>query len=265
MGEEKGDTQVNHASWGEPERPLVVLLHALGCHRGWWEWTAPLLAERCHVVAPDFRGHGTMPPADDYSFQAYAKDIERLIGGLGGGPCALVGHSMGGYVALTVAARGVIRPAAVVVADMKTSSPQQDLADLKAASQKPARTYTTLAEAVARYRLAPPDHCVPPDRLASVAEQSYRQQADGTWIEKFDRRALAIEPLAALDLASRLTAPALFIRGEHSPVMRAEPAAELAAVARAPLATMPGLFHHLPLENPEGFAAQVGAFLAQHI
>jgi len=240
---------------------FVVLLHALGCHRGWWDWLTPVLGEQYEIVAPDFRGHGEGARSDDYRFQAYAKDIENLVAGLGGEPFALVGHSMGGYVALTVAARGIVRPSAVVVADMKTSAPEHELAELKAAALKPSRTYPTLEAAVARYRLSPPDHCVPADRLAAVARQSYRQMPDGTWAEKFDRRALAIDPLAPLDLAARLTCPALFMRGEHSPVMPAEPAAELAAAARAQLVTMPGLYHHLPLENPEGFTAEVAAFL----
>jgi len=247
--------------WGAPGRPLVVLLHALGCHRGWWEWAAPLLAERYLVVAPVFRGHGDSPGADDYGSKAYAEDVERPRQRLGAGPCALVGHSMGGYVALTVAARNIIRLKAAVVADMKTDAPQQELADLRAASLKPSRTYPTLEDAMARYRLAPSDHVVPPERLAAAARQSYRQLPDGTWTEKFDRRALAIDPLAPGDLAARLTCPALFVRGEHSQVMPAEPAAELAAAAKAQLITMPGLHHHLPLENPEGIAAEVTAFL----
>lgn len=252
---------MEHRVWGAPGRPLVVLLHALGCHSGWWEWVAPHLAERYLVVAPDFRGHGDCLRADDYSFKAYAEDVEKLVQSLGAGPCALVGHSMGGYVALTIAARKMIHPTAVIVADMKTSAPEQELADLRAASQKPGRTYTTLDEAVARYRLAPADHVVPVERLAAVARDSYRQLPDGMWTEKFDRRALAIDPLAPGDLSARLTCPALFVRGEHSQVMPAEPAAQLAAVAKAPLVTMPKLHHHLPLEDPEGFAAEVAAFL----
>lgn len=248
--------------WGANAGPTVLLLHALGCHSGWWEWTAPLLAASGYrVIAPDFRGHGDSPRADQYRFQDYAADLEHLLRQLKTDRCALVGHSMGGYVALSVAARGIVQPTAVVVADMKTSAPEQELADLKAAAQKPGRTYATLDEAAARFRLSPPDHCVPPDRLATVARQSYRQLPDGAWTEKFDRRALAIEPLAPRDLVSRLKCPALFLRGEHSVVMSAEPAAELAAAAGAPLIAMPGLYHHLPLENPEAFAAQIGDFL----
>jgi pimeloyl-ACP methyl ester carboxylesterase len=160
-----------------------------------------------------------------------------------------------------VAARHIIHPTAVSVADMKTSAPEHELLDLKAASQRPSRTFASLDDAAARYRLAPPDHAVPVERLATVAKESYRQLPDGTWTEKFDRRALAIDPLAPKDLAVHLTCPALFLRGEHSQLMLAEPAAELAATAKAPLITLPGLHHHLPLENPAVFAAEVMTFL----
>lgn len=254
---------MEYRAWGTTGRPLVILLHALGCHSGWWSWVAPLLADQYRVIAPDFRGHGDSPRADDYRFTAYAADVEQLVRKLGADSCALVGHSMGGYVALTVAARSVIETAAVVVADMKTDAPDQELAELKAAAQRPSRIYPTLDEAVARYRLAPPDHSVPPERLGAVARECYRQLPDGTWTEKFDRRALAIEALAPLDLATRLSCPSLFLRGEHSVVMPAGPATDLAAAAGAPLITMPGLYHHLPLESPANFAAKITALLAK--
>ena len=120
--------------WGKPGDPTVVLLHALGCHKGWWDWVGPALGSRYHVLAPDFRGHGESPRPGDYRFSSYAEDVERLVGDR---PYFLVGHSMGGYVGLVVASRGVARPAAVVVVDMKTGSTPQELADLQAASERP--------------------------------------------------------------------------------------------------------------------------------
>lgn len=245
--------------WGTPGQPLVVLLHALGCHKGWWDWVGPVLGRRYHVIAPDFRGHGESAWAADYGFSAYAADVDQLVGGR---PYALVGHSMGGYVGLVVASRGVARPEALVVVDMKTGSTPQELSDLQAASQRPARTFGSLAEAVGRYRLAPPEHAVPGDRLGAVAGACYRQQPDGSWVDRFDRRALAIEPVEPMPLVQAAGCPMHFLRGEKSLVMAAEPAAELAAAAGAQVVTMPGLYHHLPLEAPEALAAEIVAFLS---
>ncbi|HEY3363511.1 MAG TPA: alpha/beta hydrolase [Symbiobacteriaceae bacterium] len=248
-------------TWGKSGQPLVVLLHALGCHSGWWDWIGPRLGGEYQVVAPDFRGHGDSERAEEYRFDGYAADVAELVRSLGGGPYGLVGHSMGGYVGLMVAARRVLPPAALMVVDMKLEATAQELAGLQVAATRPSRTYRTLAEAAAGYRLSPSEHKVPPERLAAVAAQSFRPTDDGTWVEKLDRRALAIEPLTPQDLAAQITCPALFVRGEHSPVMPQEPALALARSLGAPLVGMLGLYHHLPLEAPEKLAGMIGRFL----
>ena len=167
---------------------------------------------------------------------------------------------MGAYVILTVAARGIRPPAALLVADMKTGSTPEELAGLKAASEKPGRTYASLEEAVGRYRLSPPEHKVPPERLQAVAAACYRCNG-GTWEEKFDRRALAIEPVTPELLLPMVRCPVLFVRGEHSQVMPEAGARELARARDGALVQLPGLCHHLPLEDPEGFAAVAASLL----
>ncbi len=254
---------MHYRSWGAEGQPVVLLLHALGCHKGWWDWVGPSLGDRHYVVAPDLRGHGESGRAGDYGFTAYAEDVERLVSELGITEYALVGHSMGGYVGLVVASRGVRPPSALLVVDMKTGSTAQELADLQNAAQRPGRTYATQEEAVARYRLSPPEHAVPAERLARVAADSYAPLPDGTWGERFDRRALAIDPVEPLLLVRRIDCPMRFARGERSLIMPAEPAAALAEAAGARLVTMAGLYHHLPLENPEGLAAEIRAFLME--
>jgi pimeloyl-ACP methyl ester carboxylesterase len=247
--------------WGTRGQPRVVLLHALGCHGGWWDWVGSRLAERGYcVTVPDLRGHGDAAWADSYRFADYAADVALLADGA----CGVVGHSMGGYVGLVLAALGAVKPPAkFLVADMKTSAPPDELAALQAAAAKPGRVHATLAEAVARYRLAPPGHRVPVDRLATVAAGCFRQQPDGTWVEKFDRRALAIEPLEPVGLVRQVRCPVRFVRGELSPLMPAAAAEALAREAGAALVTMPGLCHHLPLEDPDGLAAVVAEFLGK--
>ncbi|HLN60327.1 MAG TPA: alpha/beta hydrolase [Symbiobacteriaceae bacterium] len=55
--------------------------------------------------------------------------------------------------------------------------------------------------------------------------------------------------------------PVLFVRGEHSQVMPEEGAGELARARGGALVQLPGLYHHLPLEHPERFAAVAASFL----
>lgn len=254
-------------SYGEWGRPLVVLLHALGCHNGWWREVGPALGERYHVIAPNLRGHGTAGPAESYGWADYASDVEALIAQASVAsegqppPVAIVGHSMGGYVGLSVAARGRVRMGALVILDMKTSASLEELAQMREAAGKPNRPFTSLEDAVARYRLSPAEE-IPAATLAQVAADSYGADHARTWISRFDRRALAIEPLDAPALAQDVSCPSLWVRGEHSQVMDRSDAERLARIAGGALHELPGLHHHLPLAAPATVASLIDRFLS---
>ncbi|WP_164985290.1 alpha/beta fold hydrolase [Ammoniphilus sp. CFH 90114] len=254
--------EMKYQTWGDPKNPPVLLLHALACHSGWWKWVTPYLEKEYYLIAPDFRGHGQSPWADSYRFDDYARDIEELVEKFDG-PYAIVGHSMGAYVGLKVASRGVRPPSALLVADMKMDSPEEELAGLHKAAQKSGRIYDTLQDAVANYRFLPPQHAAPKERVEQVAQDCYHEQEDGRWGERFDRRALAIEKVEAVALAEQVNCPTWFVRAKESQVMPAEGAKELARITGGPLHEMEGVFHHLPLEAPEAFASLIREFMIQ--
>jgi pimeloyl-ACP methyl ester carboxylesterase len=81
--------------------PLVVLLHGIAASSDTWEKVIPRLAGHHTVVAPDLLGHGrSAKPPGDYSLGAYANLVRDLLEALGQGRCTLVGHSLGGGVAM---------------------------------------------------------------------------------------------------------------------------------------------------------------------
>jgi pimeloyl-ACP methyl ester carboxylesterase len=83
--------------------PVVVLHGLFGSGRNWMT-VARHLAGPWRFVTPDLRNHGASPWADTMTYPSMAADVVALIEGAeGGGPCALVGHSMGGKVAMIVA------------------------------------------------------------------------------------------------------------------------------------------------------------------
>jgi len=84
--------------------PLLVLIHGIAGSSATWEEVLPALAEHYTVVAPDLLGHGlSAKPRTDYSLGAYASGIRDLLGVLGYERGTIVGHSLGGGVAMQFA------------------------------------------------------------------------------------------------------------------------------------------------------------------
>jgi pimeloyl-ACP methyl ester carboxylesterase len=81
--------------------PAVLLIHGLGGTRRTWRHLIPGLARTHTVIAPDLPGHGLSdPPAGDYSLGAHACALRDLLLTLGYPRASIVGHSLGGGVAL---------------------------------------------------------------------------------------------------------------------------------------------------------------------
>jgi pimeloyl-ACP methyl ester carboxylesterase len=81
--------------------PPVVLVHGMVNSSRHWEGVAARLADRYTVIAPDLIGHGdSATPRGDYSLGAHAAVIRDLLSALGVGRATIVGHSLGGGVAM---------------------------------------------------------------------------------------------------------------------------------------------------------------------
>jgi pimeloyl-ACP methyl ester carboxylesterase len=93
---------------GSPEAPALVLVHGLfTSHRSFEDVIEPLSA-RFHVIAPDLPGFGESekpsPARYAYGVEAHAEAVADLIAAFGVGRASVLGHGMGGAVALTLAA-----------------------------------------------------------------------------------------------------------------------------------------------------------------
>ena len=248
------------AEWGHGDGLPLVLLHSLAAHRHWWDWTAPSWAGLRRVVALDFRGHGesahAVPPA--YGFDDYAADVVGVLETLGLAQVHLIGHSMGAYVGASVAARAPARVATLVIADMLTGwTPEQAALAARQATRAPA-SFASAAEAAARFRLQPPETTASAEALGHLGATGVRATAPGVWQLAFDRAVFLHPPVDPWPVLSEVTCPTLVIHGEKSAVMD-RPAAErvAASLARGVVATLPGAWHHLVLDAPEGFVKAV--------
>ena len=86
--------------WG----PVILLIHGITGSSQTWDDVIPLLSDRYTVVAPDLLGHGdSAKPRGDYSLGAYASGIRDLMQAVGHDRATVVGHSLGGGVAMQLA------------------------------------------------------------------------------------------------------------------------------------------------------------------
>ena len=84
--------------------PVIVLVHGLTGTSGTWAGVLPSLAEHFTVIAPDLLGHGQSDkPAGDYSLGSHACLVRDLMLALGHEQGTIVGHSLGGGIAMQAA------------------------------------------------------------------------------------------------------------------------------------------------------------------
>ncbi len=103
--------------WGREGAPQLVMLHGWMDVSASFQFVVDALARDWHVVAPDWRGFGltSWPQADCYWFPDYLADLEFVLDAVSpDSPVTLIGHSMGGNVALLYAGVRPQRVRAVV-------------------------------------------------------------------------------------------------------------------------------------------------------
>ena len=89
---------------GDPSLPVVVLVHGLTSSSATWDPVMSALSRGAHVIAPDLLGHGESDkPRGDYSLGSFAAGLRDLLEKLGHSSATIVGHSLGGGVAMQFA------------------------------------------------------------------------------------------------------------------------------------------------------------------
>ncbi|WP_455198543.1 alpha/beta fold hydrolase [Kaarinaea lacus] len=108
----------------------VVLLHGLLGSSSNWHSIARQLSENYPVLVPDLRNHGQSPHGEPMDYQAMCDDLTGLLEDLGYGEVILVGHSMGGKLAMEFALQYPQRVKILVIVDTAPVRYSYDFADI---------------------------------------------------------------------------------------------------------------------------------------
>lgn len=82
----------------------VLFIHGAGCHARCWDATIRILGSSLRSIAIELRGHGRSQKVGPYSWKQFGQDVCAFIQSLNLSDLLVVGHSMGGHIALQVAA-----------------------------------------------------------------------------------------------------------------------------------------------------------------
>jgi len=216
--------EVHHEVTGPADGPVVVLLNSLGTTLAMWDAQVDTLAREFRLVRVDTRGHGLSPvPAGPYRIDDLSDDVVALLDRLDVQRAHLIGLSLGGMVALRLAARDPGRVCSVVAlctsARLEPSSAWEDRAALVRA-----RGMEAVADAVLERWYTSDFLCTETARV-----QAARAMLTSTPKEGY---ASCCEVIATMDLRPDLagiTAPVLAIAGAEDP---ATPPVHLERIAR---------------------------------
>jgi len=115
-----GDVQV--VDRGPRDRNPIVLIHCFSCAINWWSRMMPLLDKARRVIAIDLLGHGgSEKPGSGYSIPDQADLVAQALARLGVRRATVVGHSLGGGVAVALAEQSPDLVARLVIMDSRAS------------------------------------------------------------------------------------------------------------------------------------------------
>ena len=229
---------------GSDDGPLLVLLPGLGATAEVYAGVVDVLAQGWPGgwLVADLPGHGRSDWDPPYTFRRHAEAVGELL------PrdrdVVVLGHSMGGVVALELADGSAPVPHAVVAFGVKVSWPEEHVAAAARLAARPVAHLASREEAVERYlRLAGLTGLVDP---GDPAVEAGVVREDAGWRVAQDPATFGVGVPDLAGLLARAVCPVVLARGEHDQMISD---ADLRALVPDPV-TLPGLGHNAHVEDP---------------
>lgn len=223
--------KLHYAVWGDEDDPPLLLIHGNRDHARTWDQVAVRLKDRYCVYAVDLRGHGDSAWAvgGQYSLPEFVLDVAMLAGELNRNPLTIIGHSLGGAVALEYAG---VSPEDVrkVVAVEGLGPPAREptpasarmrgwIKHMREFDNRKPRRYATIEDAVRRMREENPH--LSEEMAYHLTLHGSKKNDDGTLRWKFDNYVRLHSPYEfniaeAREIWNQIRCPVLLIRGSES-------------------------------------------------
>lgn len=241
--------------------PLVILPGLFGSKRNWAS-IAGALGRARRVITADLRNHGESPWAEPHDYPSLAADVARLIERVIGRPTGVLGHSMGGKVAMTLALEWPQLVERLLVVDIApVASTGTPVEYVRAMRSLPLAVLTRRSEVADALADDIPDRGMRNFLALNVAVG----ETGLSWtlnLEVLERDFGAILGFPEFPPGRAFTGPTLFLVGGRSSYVRPEhrPAIDRLFPA-AVVETIPAAGHWMHADAPEAFVAAADRFL----
>ena len=248
--------------------PPVIILHGLFGQGRNWAGIARGLSNTHTVFTVDLRNHGQSPWADEMTYQAMAADVAHLIASHTSAPVALIGHSMGGKVAMTLAMTQALTRAEMIqrlcIVDIAPVPYSHDFEEhLKAMANLDISSITRRAEAEAALL----DQLDDPFLTRFLIRNLKAYEATGGFSWSVNLAALATHMDDILDFPvfeadQAYEGPALFLAGGDSDYIQPYHQGEIERLfPAAEIEIIDGTGHWLHADKPDLITARLMEFL----
>lgn len=273
-----GEVPLVADAYGDPTEPPVLLLHGGGQTRHAWDRTAAALgASGWYALTADLRGHGESgwSKAADYTVDAFAGDVVRLVEHLGRPP-VLIGASLGGIASLAALGSRPDLALGLVLVDVSPFLQPAGAERIRRFMTTNAATgFASLEEAADAVAAYVPHR--PRPRNVEGLRKNLRE-VDGRWFWHWDpaffasdrdeavQRNRLIDPARLGAAASGLRIPTLLVKGGESDVLSVEDSIRfLELVPHAEFASVAGAHHMVAGDDNAVFEVVLEDFLKRRI
>jgi esterase len=265
-----GRMRLHYLDWGHKHLPPMVFLHGGALNAHTWDLVCLALRDEYRCIALDQRGHGDSDwsPDADYSMSAQLADTKGFVDKLGLDRFILVGMSLGAINSLAFAIAHPERLNALVIIDAGPEIRRPGSSRIRDFVNGVADTVTIEGIIEKALQFNPRRD---PTILRRSLMHALRQQPDGSWKWKYDRRRFQVldqekhrsERAALADGLARITCPTLVVRGGESDVFHEEDGIRLAQrLPDGKFVTVPRAGHTVQGDNPKDLVAELRRFLA---